>query len=54
MSYAPDGDPLALESDSEAARISVYAQGRDYHDVVKKAPAENENDGAKSNKRQRN
>ena len=37
MSYAPDGDPLALEADPEAARISVYAQGRDYHDVVKKA-----------------
>ena len=37
MSYAPDGDPLALEGDAEAARISVYAQGRDYHDVVKKA-----------------
>ncbi|GAA0266639.1 tRNA epoxyqueuosine(34) reductase QueG [Alteraurantiacibacter aestuarii] len=37
MSYAPDGDPLALEGDDEKARISVYAQGRDYHDVVKKA-----------------
>jgi epoxyqueuosine reductase len=37
MSYAPDGDPLALESELEKARISVYAQGRDYHDVVKKA-----------------
>ncbi|MDG6079348.1 tRNA epoxyqueuosine(34) reductase QueG [Erythrobacter litoralis] len=37
MSYAPDVDPLALEGDPEAARISVYAQGRDYHDVVKKA-----------------
>ncbi|WP_435199677.1 tRNA epoxyqueuosine(34) reductase QueG [Qipengyuania sp. 902] len=37
MSYAPDGDPLALESEPEKARISVYAQGRDYHDVVKKA-----------------
>ena len=37
MSYAPDGDPLALADDPEAARISVYAQGRDYHDVVKKA-----------------
>ncbi len=37
MSYAPDGDPLALEGDGEKARISVYAQGRDYHDVVKKA-----------------
>ena len=37
MSYAPDVDPLALASDSEKARISVYAHGRDYHDVVKKA-----------------
>ena len=37
MSYAPDGDPLALESEPEKGRISVYAQGRDYHDVVKKA-----------------
>jgi epoxyqueuosine reductase len=37
MSYAPDLDPLALEGDPEAARISVYAQGRDYHDTVKKA-----------------
>ncbi|MGB3737875.1 MAG: tRNA epoxyqueuosine(34) reductase QueG [Pontixanthobacter sp.] len=37
MSYAPDGDPLALEGDGGHARISVYAQGRDYHDVVKKA-----------------
>ena len=37
MSYAPDIDPLALAEDPEKARISVYAQGRDYHDVVKKA-----------------
>jgi epoxyqueuosine reductase len=37
MSYAPSVDPLALADDSELARISVYAQGRDYHDVVKKA-----------------
>ena len=37
MSYAPDVDPLALEGDAERARVSVYAQGRDYHDVVKKA-----------------
>ena len=37
MSYAPDHDPLALEGDPERARISVYAQGRDYHDTVKKA-----------------
>jgi epoxyqueuosine reductase len=37
MSYAPETDPLALEGEPEKARISVYAQGRDYHDVVKKA-----------------
>ena len=37
MSYAPRVDPLALEGDPEKARISVYAQGRDYHDTVKKA-----------------
>ena len=37
MSYAPPHDPLALEGEGEKARISVYAQGRDYHDVVKKA-----------------
>lgn len=37
MSYAPDTDPLALEDHPDRARISVYAQGRDYHDTVKKA-----------------
>ena len=37
MSYAPEVDPLALEGSPDKARISVYAQGRDYHDVVKKA-----------------
>ena len=37
MSYAPDGDPLALADRPERGRISVYAQGADYHDVVKKA-----------------
>ncbi|MCZ8368741.1 MAG: tRNA epoxyqueuosine(34) reductase QueG [Porphyrobacter sp.] len=36
MSYAPANDPLALEGSSDHARISVYAQGKDYHDVVKK------------------
>ncbi len=36
MSYAPGVDPMALESAGERARISVYAQGKDYHDVVKK------------------
>jgi epoxyqueuosine reductase len=37
MSYAPTGDPLALAGEPERGRISVYAQGADYHDVVKKA-----------------
>ncbi|MEJ7926072.1 tRNA epoxyqueuosine(34) reductase QueG [Sphingobium sp. AN641] len=37
MSYAPGHDPLALAAVGDRARISVYAQGRDYHDVVKKA-----------------
>ena len=37
MSYAPQTDPLALEAHPDRARISVYAQGQDYHDVVKKA-----------------
>jgi epoxyqueuosine reductase len=36
MSYAPAHDPLALEGSPDHARISVYAQGKDYHDVVKK------------------
>jgi epoxyqueuosine reductase len=36
MSYAPEADPLELANDGSAARISVYAQGRDYHDIVKK------------------
>ncbi len=37
MSYAPAADPLTLAEQGDRARISVYAQGRDYHDVVKKA-----------------
>jgi epoxyqueuosine reductase len=37
MSYAPAADPLALAATPERGRISVYAQGADYHDVVKKA-----------------
>jgi epoxyqueuosine reductase len=37
MSYAPEVDPLALAAHPDKARISVYAQGRDYHDTVKKA-----------------
>ena len=37
MSYAPAADPLALADQPDRARISVYAQGADYHDTVKKA-----------------
>jgi epoxyqueuosine reductase len=37
MSYAPAGDPLALAGRPEVGRISVYAQGGDYHKTVKKA-----------------
>jgi epoxyqueuosine reductase len=37
MSYAPPNDPMALAGHPDRARISVYAQGRDYHDVVKGA-----------------
>ncbi len=36
MSYAPSHDPMMLEAHPDRARISVYAQGKDYHDVVKK------------------
>ncbi|MBB5714910.1 tRNA epoxyqueuosine(34) reductase QueG [Sphingomonas aerophila] len=37
MSYAPSSNPLALANETERGRISVYAQGGDYHDVVKRA-----------------
>jgi epoxyqueuosine reductase len=37
MSYAPGSDPLALADRGEVGRISVYAQGGDYHKTVKKA-----------------
>jgi epoxyqueuosine reductase len=37
MSYAPAEDPLRLADARHRGRISVYAQGQDYHDVVKKA-----------------
>ncbi len=37
MDYSPSHDPMALAQVGDRGRISVYAQGRDYHDVVKKA-----------------
>jgi epoxyqueuosine reductase len=35
-SYAPAEDPLRLAEATGIGRISVYAQGADYHDVVKR------------------
>ncbi len=37
LSYAPPHDPMALAQAKTRGRISVYAQGADYHDVVKRA-----------------
>ena len=35
MNYGPEVDPRAVLEQHDQAAISVYAQGRDYHDVVK-------------------
>ncbi|APX13236.1 tRNA epoxyqueuosine(34) reductase QueG [Tateyamaria omphalii] len=35
-SYAPEHDPLAALERPALGAVSVYAQGRDYHDIVKK------------------
>ncbi len=35
LSYAPDRDPLELLEEKERGVISVYAQGADYHDILK-------------------
>ena len=35
-SYAPTHDPLAVLGQPGLGAVSVYAQGRDYHDIVKK------------------
>jgi len=34
--YTPDGNPLDVLAQRDRAAVSVYAQGRDYHDLVKK------------------
>jgi epoxyqueuosine reductase len=36
MNYGPDEDPLAVLKERTRAAISVYAQGDDYHDLIKK------------------
>ncbi len=35
MSYAPDTDPLEVLQRRELGAISVYAQGKDYHEILK-------------------
>jgi epoxyqueuosine reductase len=35
QSYAPDNDPMHALANKDHAVISIYAQGRDYHDVLK-------------------
>ncbi|MBT7801829.1 MAG: tRNA epoxyqueuosine(34) reductase QueG [Tateyamaria sp.] len=35
-SYAPKNDPLSILKFPNLGAVSVYAQGRDYHDIVKK------------------
>jgi epoxyqueuosine reductase len=36
VNYGPDHDPLVITQEPGLAAISVYAQGDDYHDVIKK------------------
>jgi epoxyqueuosine reductase len=36
VNYGPDQDPLAILEQRTRAAISVYAQGDDYHDLIKK------------------
>jgi epoxyqueuosine reductase len=35
MNYGPDRDPLAILNERKLGAISVYAQGEDYHELVK-------------------
>ena len=34
--YSPEHDPMAVFAENDSGAISVYAQNKDYHDVVKK------------------
>ena len=36
LNYGPDRDPMAIQKEHSRGAVSVYAQGRDYHDVLKK------------------
>lgn len=36
LNYGPDTDPRALADQTDTGIISVYARGRDYHDIIKK------------------
>lgn len=36
VNYGPVDDPLAAQAEADRGAISVYARGRDYHDVLKK------------------
>lgn len=36
LNYGPEGDPLENLKNKSVGNISVYARGRDYHDLVKK------------------
>ena len=35
MNYGPDSNPLEILKHKDRAAISVYAQNRDYHDIIK-------------------
>ncbi len=35
MNYGPESDPLVTLTDAAVGTISVYARGRDYHDIMK-------------------
>ncbi len=35
MNYGPNGDPLVITQCRERGAISVYAQGADYHEIIK-------------------